>query len=235
MVYQCPYCTSSFENEDFFRFHKYTHERTEELNILIPSKLRRLLDQEEEEEKSTDEDNSVHQIQTCNECGHRFYDNDELFRFHQEMHQSGGGNTSKISYTFQKVNERTYQKNKAIDRHYVVKLNSDLVREKKRVLDVQGELSQMFGAALQDATDNLSDSDFIRVVIHSDSLITNIVVPLRKIEHMTPQVILDHVNHVLTSHEDMPLDESFFLDIGTVQVPSGNMISIFSLSLSLFY
>lgn len=69
--------------------------------------------------------------QSCNECGHRFYDNDELFRFHQEMHQSGGGNTSKISYTFQKVNERTYQKNKAIDRHYVVKLNSDLVREKK--------------------------------------------------------------------------------------------------------
>lgn len=74
-----------------------------------------------------------------------------------------------------------------------MKLNSDLVREKKRVLDVQGELSQMFGAALQDATDNLSDSDFIRVVIHSDSLITNIVVPPRKIEHMTPQVILDHV------------------------------------------
>lgn len=89
----------------------------------------------------------------------------------------------------------------------------------------------MFGAALQDATENLSDRDFIRVVIHSDSLITNIVVPLRKIEHMTPQVILDHVNHVLTSHEDMPLDESFFLDIGTVQVPSGNMISI---SLSFF-
>lgn len=69
----------------------------------------------------------------------------------------------------------------------------------------------MFGAALQDATENLSDSDFIRVVIHSDSLITNIVVPPRKIEHMTPQVILDHVNHVLTSHEDMPVDESFFL------------------------
>lgn len=57
------------------------------------------------------------------------YDNDELFRFHQEMHQSGGGNTLKISNTFQKVNERTYQKNKAIDRHFVVKLNSDLVRE----------------------------------------------------------------------------------------------------------
>lgn len=50
----------------------------------------------------------------------------------------------------------------------------------------------MFGAALQDATENLSDRDFIRVVIHSDSLITNIVPP-RKIEHMTPQVILDHV------------------------------------------
>lgn len=85
-----------------------------------------------------------------------------------------------------------------------------LCPRKKRVLDVQGELSQIFGAALQDATENLSDSDFIRVVIHSDSLISNIVLPLRKIEHMTPQVILDHVNHVLTSHEDMPLDESFF-------------------------
>ena len=52
-----------------------------------------------------------------------------------------------------------------------MKLNSDFVREKNRVLDVQGELSQMFGAALQDATESPSDSDFIRVVIHSDSLI----------------------------------------------------------------
>lgn len=41
------------------------------------------------------------------------------------------GVTHQKLYTFQKVNERTYQKNKAIDRHYVVKLNSDLVREKK--------------------------------------------------------------------------------------------------------
>lgn len=101
-------------------------------------------------------------------------------------------------YSFRKVNQRTYKTNKAIDRHYVVKLNSNLVQEERTVVDLHYNLAQMFGATLRDATISLrSESDFIRVIIHSDTLITPIIIPLRKIEKMTPQLILHHINHVL--------------------------------------
>ena len=108
-----------------------------------------------------------------------------------------------------------------------MKFNSDFVRKKEKVRDVQDKLAQLFDATLKQATENLRKSDLVRVIIHSDTLITSIVVPLRKIEDMSSAVVLNHVNHVLTSHEDMPVDESFYLDIGTVQVPAGKFVCVF--------
>jgi hypothetical protein len=209
MIFQCPYCPRSFDREDSFRFHKYTHERIEELNLIIPRKLQRL---HEEKENS----------KTCWWCGAIFHDDDELLRFHEGLHQSGSWEEEPSQgYTFRKVKERTFKKSKAIDHHYDIKIHSDIVRKKKKVHDVQDELAHLSDDTLQQATENLKQSDLERVIIHSDSLITPIVVPLRKIEEMSSGVILDHINHVLTSHEDINVDESSYLDIGTIQVPSG--------------
>jgi hypothetical protein len=186
-----------------------------------------MFDTEEEEDRDSS------RTQKCRWCGAEFHDNEELFRFHEGLHlQTGAGaSEEKWGHTIQKLNEKKFKKNNAIDRHYVVKLNSDVVRAKRKVRDVQNELSRMFDAALNESTENLRDSDLIRIIIHSDSLITPIFVPLRKIEDMTSSVIMDHINHVLTSHEDMPVDESFYVDIGTIQVPSGEFIPPFFLFL----
>lgn len=186
MVFQCPYCSRRFENVETFRFQKYTHEKMEELNLLIPDKMR-------------SRKIRISTIQKCKSCGAEFYDQDELFRFHEDLHQTEAEpSTEDIFYSFRKVNQRTYKTNKAIDRHCVVKLNSNLVQEERRVVDLHYNLAQMFGATLRDATISLRyESDFIRVIIHSDTLITPIIIPLRKIEKMTPQLILHHINHVL--------------------------------------
>jgi hypothetical protein len=126
-----------------------------------------------------------------------------------------------LTYSLTKLNEKRFLKNGAIDRHYVVKFNSNTMQYKRKIVDVQDELSEMFDTTLAQATENLQGTDFIRVIIHADSLITPIFVPLQKISGMNSTVIMDHINHVLTSHEDMPLDENFYVDIGTIEVPSG--------------
>ncbi|XP_061190758.1 uncharacterized protein LOC133198782 [Saccostrea echinata] len=90
-----------------------------------------------------------------------------------------------------------------------------------KVKDVQDQLSNLFSSTLEQSTQNLNDTDLIRVIIHSDTLTTPIFVPLQKVGGMTSEVIMDHINHVLTSHEGMPLDGSFYVDIGTIEVPSG--------------
>lgn len=107
MVFQCPYCLRRFENVETFRFlSKYTHERMEELNLLIPDKLRRILEEHANEER--EEKLEFQSIQKCKSCGAEFYDQDELFRFHEGLHQ--GQDLPDISYSFRKVNkERTKQ------------------------------------------------------------------------------------------------------------------------------
>ena len=206
-----------YTGSQFSEFHKYTHERIEELNIIIPQKL-----QKREEEEKEEEDLK------CRWCG-AVFNGEELFRFHEGLHQqqTGSGEQQDPGYSFRKIKERTFRNSKAIDHHYIVKFNSDFVRKKEKVRDVQDKLAQLFDATLKQATENLRKSDLVRVIIHSDTLITSIVVPLRKIEDMSSAVVLNHVNHVLTSQEDMPVDESFYLDIGTVQVPAGKFVCVF--------
>ena len=212
-LFQSPYFSRSFTREANFQFHKYTHERIEELNIIIPRKLQKREEEEEEDLK-------------CRWCG-AVFNGEELFRFHEGLHQqqTGSGEQQDPGYSFRKIKERTFRNSKAIDHHYIVKFNSDFVRKKEKVRDVQDKLAQLFDATLKQATENLRKSDLVRVIIHSDTLITSIVVPL--IEDMSSAVVLNHVNHVLTSHEDMPVDESFYLDIGTVQVPAGKFVCFF--------
>ena len=215
-LFPCPYCPRSFTREANFQFHKYTHERIEELNIIIPRKLQKREKEEKEEEELK-----------CRWCG-AVFNGEELFRFHEGLYQqqTGSGEQQDPGYSFRKIKERTFRNSKAIDHHYIVKFNSDFVRKKEKVRDVQDKLAQLFDATLKQATENLRKSDLVRVIIHSDTLITSIVVPLRKIEDMSSAVVLNHVNHVLTSHEDMPVDESFYLDIGTVQVPAGKFVCV---------
>jgi hypothetical protein len=199
-MYQCPYCSQSFSIEATFRFHEYAHEWIEELNILTPAKLQKFSQSGEGHY-----DNNL-LVQTCRWCSTEFWDNEELFHFHEQLqsgNQTGAGKEpadgQPLKYSFTKLNEKRFKKNGAIDRHFVVKSNSNTVQSRKKIVEVQDELSEMFDATLAQFTENHQGKDLIRVLVHSDSFITPIFVPLQKISSINSTVIMDHINHVLTS------------------------------------
>ena len=48
-----------------------------------------------------------------------------------------------------------------------------------------------------------------------------IVVPLRPLGELDAGVILSHLSNVLKSHNDLPLSDSFEIDIGMIDMPKG--------------
>ncbi|XP_069109808.1 uncharacterized protein [Argopecten irradians] len=79
----------------------------------------------------------------------------------------------------------------------------------------------MFDNVLEEASQNLQDSDLGRVIIHHDNLSNPIYVPLRPLRDLNGEYVMEHLQNVLNSHQDMPINQSFRLDVGTMELPKG--------------
>ncbi|KAJ8310067.1 hypothetical protein KUTeg_011932 [Tegillarca granosa] len=135
-------------------------------------------------------------------------------------HQSGGGNGDQLMYEIEKVGQKTF-KNRVIDRHYRVKFNSDQVLEGQKLSDLNVELENMFDDVLNEAKKDLKGSDLGRVIIHHDDLINPIYVPLRSLDDLNADTVLNYLENTLTSHQDLAMDDGFYLDVGTMELPAG--------------
>lgn len=91
----------------------------------------------------------------------------------------------------------------------------------KRLADIQKELHDMFGDVLNQATEGLSDQDLGRVIIHHDGLNNNAVIPLQKLQDLNAGVIMEKIESILQSEENLPADDSFYITVGTIQQPKG--------------
>ncbi|KAJ8315885.1 hypothetical protein KUTeg_006561 [Tegillarca granosa] len=137
----------------------------------------------------------------------------------EETNQIGFGSTS-LPYEIRKVNERTF-KNSVIDRHYKVKFHPDEALENQKLSNLQNELGNMFEEVLNDARDGLQGSDLMRVIINHPNLNNPVYVPLQKVNELDSDKIMEYLENVLTSHENLEMNQDFSLDIGTMQLPSG--------------
>ncbi|KAJ8313123.1 hypothetical protein KUTeg_009324 [Tegillarca granosa] len=126
--------------------------------------------------------------------------------------QSGGGNGDQLVYEIEKVGQKTF-KNRVIDRHYRVKFNPDQVLEGQKLSDLNVELENMFDDVLNEAKKDLKGSDLGRVIIHHDDLINPIFVPLRPLDDLNADTVLNYLEKTLTSHQDLAMDDGFYLDV----------------------
>jgi hypothetical protein len=92
---------------------------------LIPAKLQKF----SQSDKGHNDDNLL--VQTCRWCSAEFRDSKELFHFHEQLHASNHAGAGKeaadgqsLKYSFTKLNEKRFEWNGAIDRHFVVKPSS---------------------------------------------------------------------------------------------------------------
>ncbi|KAI8493979.1 hypothetical protein Bbelb_283260 [Branchiostoma belcheri] len=81
-------------------------------------------------------------------------------------------------------------------------------------------LNGMFEGMINHVGKNLkSDEDKMRIVVNSDRLDRPVSTCLVNKSQMTPELILSEVERVTQSHEDFVIDDSFFVNLVSVQMP----------------
>ena len=132
---------------------------------------------------------------------------------------SGLQNDNKLKYTMRKKATRTYAKIAAIDTTYQVKLDERY--NGQRLIDVRQGLHDMIKAALNEARGHLQGNDLGRVVIHHDALHNPVVVPLQKWDTLDANRVMEILEKVLNSNQELSINETFDIIIGTIDLPKG--------------
>ena len=125
-----------------------------------------------------------------------------------------------LQYNIQKKSERTYAKNAAVDRTYQVKIDEE--HHGERLEDIREGLHQMFYHVLQEARGNLAGNDLGRVVSQHDGLHDPIVIPLQPWDQLNADVVMGTIEKVLNSNQNLTVDESMDISIGSVDLPKGS-------------
>ena len=110
-----------------------------------------------------------------------------------------------LEYTMRKKGERTYAKNAAVDTTFQVKVDDRY--HGQRLRDIRRGLHGMFEDIL---------------LIHHDGLHDPIVVPLRPWDRLNVDVVMEHIEKVLNSHQELSMNDSFDITIGAIDLPKGN-------------
>ena len=119
-----------------------------------------------------------------------------------------------------KKSERTYAKNAAVDTTYQVQID-DRYRG-QRLRDIRQGLHRIFEDILDEARGDLAGNDLGRVVIHHDGLQNPIVVPLEPWDRLNVDVVMGQIEKVLNSHQELAMNESFEINIGSINLPKGS-------------
>ena len=125
-----------------------------------------------------------------------------------------------LGYTMRKKWERTYAKNAAVDTTHQVQID-DRYRG-QRLRDIRRGLHRMFRDILDEARGNLKGNDLGRVVIHHDGVQDPIVVPLQPWDGLNVDVVNGQIEKVLNSHQELAMNKSFEITIGTINLPKGS-------------
>lgn len=109
----------------------------------------------------------------------------------KKTRQDGRGisSTPVNPYSLEKVGEKRFKKSAAVDTKFRVKLNDDHWKNKK-LKNIHDDLYTMFEKVLAEAKQGFADNDSGRVVIEHPSLNNSIVVPLRPLEQLDAETVM---------------------------------------------
>jgi len=139
---------------------------------------------------------------------------------HKSQIGRGSSSDGTLKYDIEKVNVRTF-KNSVVDAHYKVSFDIDQSKKGEKLSNMYNSLENMFDDVITHATTGLQGSDLGRIVIHHDALMNPVYVSLSPLDKLTGNDVMEYLQNVLNSHEDLPLDQSFRLDVGTMELPKG--------------
>ena len=106
-----------------------------------------------------------------------------------------------------------------VDRTYLIKIEEK--HQGQNLRGVQDGLHRMFEDVLNQARWDLSGNDWGRVVIYHDGLQDPIIVPLQTWDQLDVNKVMDIIEKVLNNHQELLINESFIIVIGTIALPKG--------------
>ena len=80
----------------------------------------------------------------------------------------------------------------------------------------------MFEDILDEAHRDLAGNDLGRVVIHHNGLQDLVVVPLHPWEGLNIDFMMGQIEKVLNIHQELAMNESFEITIGSINLPKGS-------------
>ena len=134
--------------------------------------------------------------------------------------QPQSGSSNDIRYNIRKKSERTYAKNKAVDRTYEIKI--DERHYGQSISGIQKGLEQLFENVLNETGGNVACNDLGRVIIQHQGLDNPIIVPLQRWDQLNAAKVIEAIMKVLNSHQELLIDQSFIIVIGLIILPKGS-------------
>ena len=87
--------------------------------------------------------------------------------------------------------------------------------------DLKAELADMFGDLLQIGFEDFEEGDIGRVYINHPALEKPAVIPPRPLNEINPEIIMDAVENVLQSEENLNVMEGFDVQLGVARIERG--------------
>ena len=132
--------------------------------------------------------------------------------------QYGGG---KNDYTIDLVRKKSLKRFGVTDVNFKLTFNRHMFTEQKTMKEVKDTLKNAFQDMIDHVKSDLHHGDIMRAAIHNDHLDLPVFVPLRPMEEMNANAMLDTLMKVLNSNEDVPFDSSCTVDVGAIKYPRG--------------
>ena len=118
--------------------------------------------------------------------------------------QIGGAD---LPYLIEKTGERRFAKATAIEKTYRVRFNTQWRGERLR--ELRRQLYDMFDEVVNQGRQGLNDNDLMRIIIRHSDLHHPIVIALQAAQLLNAEMIMQKVENVLQSEENLTLDDSF--------------------------
>lgn len=89
-----------------------------------------------------------------------------------------------------------------------------------KLLNIHNDLHKMFDDILDKVRGDANDLG--RIVVHHGGLDNPIVIPLQPWENIDSDVVMESISKVLNSNEELVVDDSLEVNVGSISVPSGS-------------
>lgn len=152
-------------------------------------------------------------------------DNEKKKKKKKKNRKKNSNEQQTLTYSLEKISEKDVKKFGSTSCAYRVKVSRPDSSLKNPIKDHLFALENVFDSAIQQVKEkcNLTDTkrDRMRIIVNSNHFKKPLSTRLVRVQEQTASLILNEISKVLQSQEEIPLDESFNIDVLALKMPVG--------------